>query len=154
MSATNRLALLACPAVLIALVIAYLSRPAGVPQPPPTTPGLEDWDVPRLARNLQEHGLEVRLVPTDGHGGTPRSGYLTTTDKGWGDLNPVAKVCEAIDLWQGTVYCERLCGGERETQIEVWGDCCVRLGPFLLFGDRDLMREIQRLCVCASAQAI
>jgi hypothetical protein len=142
----NRLALVACPAVLIALVVAHVSRPGGVPQPPPTTPGLEDWDVPQLVRHLQDHGLGIRLVPTDTHGGTPRSAYFTTTYKEWRDFNPVAKAREVIGLWEGTVYCEKLHGDERETQIEAWGDCCLRLGPFLLFGDRALMREIQRLC--------
>jgi hypothetical protein len=142
----KRLALFACPALLIALVVAYVRRPPAPPSVPTVLPGMEDWDVPRLAQHLQDSGLEVRLVPTDIRGDASRSAFLTTTDKEWADLNPVLKVPEAINCWEGTVYCEKLSRGERETQIEAWGDTCALVGPFLLFGDRALLREVQRLC--------
>jgi hypothetical protein len=107
-------------------------------------PDLERWDVPRLSEYLCSQGLHFRLVPTN-EGGTPiaDNAYLTTTDKSRLELDDQLKVRECIDAWKGTVYCERVYQpGRRDLQIIVWGDCCLVAGPFIFFGDRDLLDQI------------
>jgi hypothetical protein len=125
----------------ISLAVRSTWRSAG--QEPP---GMEHWDLRQLQQHLQEQGLEVKLVPVENTAVVTNRGYLTTTDKGWEELDPVPKYPEAIDRWQGTVYCERQHGVVLDAQLETWGDCCLWVGPFLLFGDRALMRDVHRLC--------
>jgi hypothetical protein len=145
----NRPALLACalfgPAVLITLAVGEAPNPAETPQEG-ALPGMADWDVQRLARHLQGRGLGIRFVPVDSQGVTTICGFFTTTDKGWRELGALPKAREAIDRWDGTVFCEKLHNDGRAFQIKMWGDCCRQVGPFLLFGDRALMGEIHRLC--------
>jgi hypothetical protein len=150
MGGMNRSSLPACAllgaALLIVLAVAYPPKPGGPAPPPQPLPGLEQWDVFQLAQHLWDRGSSVRILTLDNPGVATNGAFLTTTGKGWADLNDLPKLAEAIDLWEGTVYCEKLHGRERDLQIEQWGDCCLQIGPFLFFGDHALMRKIQRLC--------
>jgi hypothetical protein len=59
-------------------------------------------------------------------------------------LNTEAKVRENIAAWRGAVYCERAPGPvRREEQMRDWGDCCLHIGPFVFFGDREMLAEIR-----------
>jgi hypothetical protein len=72
------------------------------------------------------------------------SALRTTTAKDWREFLALPKSPEAIDLWRGTIYCERLNQpGSRDPQVGLWGECCLVVGPFLFFGDRDLLRRIR-----------
>jgi hypothetical protein len=135
---------LLAPALLTALVAGVALGPAGAPAARP--PDMEDWDVRQLLQHLRDRGLGIRLVPVENTDVVVNRAYFTTTDKGWEDLDPMLKLREAIDRWEGTVYCERQHGEVLDAQMEDWGDCCLCVGPFLLFGDRALLRAIDRLC--------
>jgi hypothetical protein len=150
MGATNRLPLPTCAllgsGLLIVLVVACPQDPPGPASPPKPLSGMERWDVFGLAQHLWDRGSVVRILTVDDQGSATNGAFLTTTGKGWAELNGLPKQAEAIGLWEGTVYCEKLHGGERDEQIEQWGDCCRQVGPFLLFGDRKLMAEVHSLC--------
>jgi hypothetical protein len=114
-------------------------RRVGTPDPS----GLEG-SVLDLADHLGRRGLELRVVPTGR--GRPRdaAAFLTTTDKSWSELNVLPQRVEAIDRWRGTVFCERVVqSGSRDNQVELWGNSCLVAGPFLFFGDRDLLDRIR-----------
>jgi hypothetical protein len=136
---------LAVAALLVVLAVVFTAVHLGE-APPELVPGLEGWDVFGLAEHLWDRGSSVRILTVDDPGVATNGAFLTTTGKGWAELNGLPKQAEAIGLWEGTVYCEKLHGGRRDEQIEQWGDCCRQVGPFLLFGDRALMRKIHRLC--------
>jgi hypothetical protein len=54
------------------------------------------------------------------------------------------KVRERIDAWLGIVYCEKTAEPwQRQEQIGEWGNCCLRIGSFVFFGDRDMLAEIE-----------
>jgi hypothetical protein len=106
--------------------------------------GLEGWSVLDLADHLGRRGLDLRVVPTGR--GRPRdaAAFLTTTDKSWSELNVLPQRVEAIDRWRGTVFCERVVqSAGRDHQVELWGDSCLVAGPFLFFGDRELLDRIR-----------
>jgi hypothetical protein len=51
---------------------------------------------------------------------------------------------EAVDRWRGPVFCERVVqAGSRDLQIEMGGDACLVVDPFVFFGDRDLLARIR-----------
>jgi hypothetical protein len=107
-------------------------------------PDLREADLSRLAELLREHGLDWRLAPGNERGDLRHNGFLTTTDLDWRKLHIIPKAPEQIGRWQGTVYCERLNQpNSRDQQIPMWGDCCVRIGPFVFFGDRAMLAQLR-----------
>jgi hypothetical protein len=107
---------------------------------------LAGWTLPRLAERLGGE-LGLRVVYADRKGQPGNNAYLTSTDKGWGQLHAVPQMPEFIGGWQGTVYCERVPDPRsRDDQVRLGGDCCLRVGPFVFFGDRDLLARI-RACL-------
>jgi hypothetical protein len=107
-------------------------------------PDLQGWDLPRLVGHLQGRGLTFRTVSTDKAGKAVNNVFLTVADKEWIELTGLAKTRESAVLWKGTVFCERISQSTaRDVQMEVWGDLCLRTGPFLFFGDPDLLAKIR-----------
>jgi hypothetical protein len=104
---------------------------------------LDDWDIPQLAAYLNDEGLGLRLVSTQKDGVIHHTAFLTTTDQEWIDLNHLPKTRQKIDRWQGSLYCERSPFGDWSNQTHQWGDCCLVVGPFLLFGDRELLDRVR-----------
>jgi hypothetical protein len=98
-----------------------------------------------MIQYLEERGLGLRAVPTDRNGKTwRRNAFLTRTDQGWDQLSALSKSVGKIDRWRGTVYCERMQQPEeREILSRLWGDCGLIAGPFVFFGDPDLLAEIR-----------
>src|SRR5262245_35867860 len=136
---------LAIPFLLAALLLGSWAWYHTPEQPPAARPDLEHWDVPRLAEYLRSRGLTFRLVPID-QGGTnvADNAYLTTTGETWEELDGLPKIRERIDDWAGTVYCERVNQpGRRDLQIKDWGDCALKVGPFIFFGDRGLLARLR-----------
>lgn len=106
---------------------------------------LDDWDVPRLVAHLNGKGLGLRVVSTlkDG-GGTHRMAFLTTTDQGWEQLSRLSRGGAQTDRWRGTLYCERgPAGGDWDDLKRQWADCCLVVGPFLLYGDCELLGSVR-----------
>jgi len=105
---------------------------------------LADWDIPRLAAYLNRKGLKLRVVSTMNACDSELTAYLTTTDRGWEELNRPLRGRAHIDRWRGTLYCERgPSGGDWADLVRDWGDCCLIVGPFLLFGDRELLGQVR-----------
>ena len=96
---------------------------------------LDDWDVPRLVAYLNGKGLALRAVSTRKGGGGDRTAFLTTTDQGWEELNRLPR---------GPARSAACPGGEDwDDLIRQWGDCCQVVGPFLLYGDRELLGRVR-----------
>jgi hypothetical protein len=105
---------------------------------------LDDWDIPRLVDHLNGKGLGLRLVSTRKDGLLDGDAFLTTTDRDWLDLNELPKVPQLIHRWPGTLYCQRKTGeNDWSDRVAYWGDCCLEAGPFLLFGDRELLARVR-----------
>jgi hypothetical protein len=110
------------------------SQPVGFP---------ERWDCRDLVGHLHASGLQFRAVSTSEHGPDDRSVYLTKTEKTWVELNGMLKAMERRDDWRGTVYCEKTAfPSQQDTRMGLWGDCCLCLGHFILFGDPAMLVEI------------
>jgi hypothetical protein len=107
-------------------------------------PGLRQWDVPDLAEHLRTTGLSVRVLPTGEGAPSADRAYLTTTALNWRELDRLVKLPETLDGWKGVVFCERnLDDLNRASRLHLWGEHCTCAGPFLLFGDPELLEEIR-----------
>jgi hypothetical protein len=54
------------------------------------------------------------------------------------------KLPEHVAVWKGVVYCERNVDDlNRESRLRLWGGRCLCAGPFLFFGDPELLEEIR-----------
>jgi hypothetical protein len=106
---------------------------------------LDDWDLPRMVAYLNGKGLGLRVVSTfKGGGGTDRTAFLTTTGLGWEDLTRLPRGRAQVGRWRGTLFCERgPSGGDWDDLKRQWGDCCMEVGPFLLYGDRELLGRVR-----------
>jgi hypothetical protein len=102
----------------------------------------EQWDCRDVVSHLHANGLDYRVVSTAERGPSDRNLYLTKTAKTWAELNGTPKTTESLDDWRGTVYCESMATPNRQEQIGLWGDCCLRLGKFVFFGDPAMLVEI------------
>jgi hypothetical protein len=116
---------------------------------------------------LNGEGLGLRTVATQKDGVVRQTAFLTTTDKEWLDLNLLPKIQKRIDQWRGTLYCvrdpvgnrpellwlarkypgildgARGAGGNHRSELtHQWGDCCLVAGPFLFYGDRELLGRV------------
>jgi hypothetical protein len=97
-----------------------------------------------LVEHLRAAGLHLRVVPGDRFGTPERRAYLTTTDLTWRDLDLLPKVPERLAAWKGSVYCERnTWPPSRDSLRRQWGEGCRCIGPFLFFGDPDLLGRIE-----------
>jgi hypothetical protein len=105
---------------------------------------LDDWDIPQRVAFLNDEGMALRLVDT-GNAPVGSNAYLTTTNKGWDELNALVKHPDGIEQWQGILYCENAQGLQATWPglIQQWGDCCLVVGPFLFFGDRQLLGRVR-----------
>jgi hypothetical protein len=84
------------------------------------------------------------MRPTAVTGSRRNTAYLSSTDKGWAELAKLFKVREKIADWTGILYVEKR-GADSDWSITValWGDCCLVVGPFVFFGDRELLARVR-----------
>jgi hypothetical protein len=110
----------------------------------PATERMKAWDCHDLVDQLHASGLHYQAMATSENGSWEQNVYLTRSGRKWSDLNTVPKLREHIDAWRGAVYCEKASAPwRREEQLRDWGDCCVYIGPFVFFGDRQMLAEIE-----------
>ncbi len=113
----------------------------------PTEPvnDLSDWQLRRLVEHLRARGLPIRAVSTSQNGPLCDTAYLTLTDQDWLELNHLFRGVKQIGDWRGVLYCERISRpATRAQQARLWGDCCLVVGPFLFYGDRDLRARVRK----------
>jgi hypothetical protein len=106
--------------------------------------GMDGWEVPDLVGYLQGRGLPLHLSPTGLMANTRVNAYLTTTAKPGAELYRLVKDRRAKHRWTGVVYCGRSRHYEvLEGVVESWADCGLRAGPFVFFGDPELLARIR-----------
>jgi hypothetical protein len=133
-----------CAALLLTAVAISSGRLAGKGKWAAAAPKLAAWDIPRLVRYLEGQDPTLRPVASARGLGSDRNVYFTRTDLDFTRLDILLKSPERIESWRGTVYCERMEQPEsREIQANLWGDCCLLWGPFVFFGDPELLAEIR-----------
>ena len=134
-------------AVAAMILLAVSVRKYGIGPVAASRP-IHDWDITELTVHLNRKGVEVQLWAVPQSGPLNHSAYLTSTVKEWRDLNALNKDPRRIQEWRGTLYCERM--GESASQVlEQWGDRCLIVGPFLLYGDAELLERV-RIAFAAS----
>ena len=142
-----RVGRLSLPAVLAAaLLVGWIGLRAGRPAASAVPP--DDWDIPQLVAYLNDAGLGLRVVSALKNGVIDQTAFLTTSSKEWDDLNHLPKDPKQIHRWQGTLYCERgragfLMRDDWSALVRQWGDCCLVVGPFLFYGDRELLDRVR-----------
>jgi hypothetical protein len=147
MSTVTRRAVLAWAVAGLTLLVALLIGNGDLSlrqrKPSPLHAEMQDWDVADLAEHLRGAGLPLRVVPLVGAGDPGERAYLTTTASTAHDLDLLVKSRDRLRDWKGTVYCERPVSEEnRRLRLRHWADCCVEVGPFVLFGDTELLTRI------------
>jgi hypothetical protein len=140
-----------CAALLVSAAAFPFGRWAATGKTTAAVPDMDGWDVPRLNQHLASQGLSLRLVATSESHDASHNAFLTWTGKGRQELSILPKQREWIERWKGTVYCEWLNSpASRELQLDLWDDCGWSVGPFVFFGDRELLAAI-RACLTGNA---
>jgi hypothetical protein len=125
-----------------ALLAVLIRQCLDSPQPSAGPP--DDWSIPQLVAYLNGKGLGLRMVSTRKDGIIDQNAFLTTTDRDWKELNGVPKVQEQMHCWSGTLFCLRKASeSDWPDRVRFWGDCCLEAGPFVLFGDRELLARVE-----------
>jgi hypothetical protein len=107
--------------------------------------GLKHWDIPELARYLDTTGLSFRVIATAQGNSPTDNAYLTTTAMTRQELDYLLKLPEGLSRWKGIVFCERnLDDLNWASRLNLWGDYCLCAGPFVFFGDSELLEEIRQ----------
>ena len=98
-----------------------------------------------LADLLRQSEPSLYVVPMTDH--DPEAGlYLCERPRPRERLQQLRRLPESADRWRGVVYCEwnRRLGEIEEDELGRWGDYGLRIGPFVLFGDPNLLGRIRR----------
>jgi hypothetical protein len=131
------------PALLAGVLLVVCTRQRRLHHPASPVVPLHDWDIPQLVEHLNGAGLELCLLGTGKDGVVDQSAYLTTTPRKWADVNRLFKDATLIEQWEGTLYCERGPLPSWPGLTSLWGDCCLVVGPFLFFGDPQLLGRVR-----------
>lgn len=103
---------------------------------------MDDWNVPRLVAHLRKAGVEVHTMPCQQNDVLDSCVYLSVNQKQWSDVSGLSKSPKRIHEWRGIVYCVRESPDSAENLAAQWGDRCLRIGPFICYGDADLLGRI------------
>lgn len=103
---------------------------------------LNRWDVLQLASYLKEAGLNLRPQSVQEDGRIGQSVYLTSTEKDWQELNGLIKDPKRIHQWRGIVFCTYEGPIAAENLARQWGDQGLLVGPFVFYGDGELLARI------------
>jgi hypothetical protein len=98
--------------------------------------------------HLQERGVHLHVVPAAEDRRLSKGVYLTEDpDATRASMECKMKAVECIHQWRGTVWVGR--AGTWFDVVEAlaeWGEYGCRIGDFMLFGDKLLLRRIQEAC--------
>ena len=130
------------------LLAAALGQRTASPRTPPLP--LNDWDIPQLVDYLHRAGIRLHVAPTAKDGVVQNTAFLTTTERTWYELNRLRKDAKQLDPWQGILYCERLELDEMwRVMADQWGDFGWSAGPFLFYGDPELLARVRAVLLDA-----
>ncbi len=131
-------------ASLAVLLTARLSRPAGEEGSRPPLPDTTAWTMADLHHHLEDRGLHLRAAGTWENGPVLRNAFLTREERPWADLGGLVKDPSRIAGWAGVVYCEQaIFSRAREDALVGWGECGLRAGPFVFFGDPAMLAQLR-----------
>jgi len=124
------------------ILLAFVSRQLGL-DARSSSHSIDDWSIVELADELNRMGVRVQLRSTQQNGTVGQTAFLTFTDKNWRSLNALKKDSRHIHEWRGVLFCERV--GERDAThlTNQWGNHCLAVGPFLFYGDAELLRQVR-----------
>jgi hypothetical protein len=111
--------------------------------PPPTHPELST--LTELADLLSQAAPELRMVTTAKNGNFESGIYLCKESRSREQLRLLPRTSRDVGKWQGVVYCERIGNTLPEWEIQEWDEHAMQIGPFLFFGDTDLLRRIDQI---------
>jgi hypothetical protein len=129
------------PAVLVVPVLLVVAL--GPRRASPATSPLDDWNLTELVAQLNRAGMRLREVPPQKNGPIGNAVYLITTDKEWDDINALTKDRRRIAEWRGVLYCECVKGRNPWFLANQWGEDCLVAGPFLFYGDHQLLAQVR-----------
>jgi hypothetical protein len=96
-----------------------------------------------LALFLRDKFPEARIISTRADGQIDRSFILTIGGSDESALRRLARLADRAGEWHGTVLCEHLVNGETaELFLEQWGEYAFARQPFVFFGDKTLLAQI------------
>jgi hypothetical protein len=79
----------------------------------------------------------------------PESGmWVCARPRSREQLRRLGRYRECADRWEGIVFCERVANQSPIPESFIrdnWGDYGLHVGPFVLFGDPDLLRRIAKV---------
>lgn len=102
-----------------------------------------DWDFSELVEHLNQMGLNVRLRSTQASGTLGQTAFLMVSEKDWRSLNSLKKDNNRIHEWRGVLFCERVGQSDASHLTDQWGDHCLAVGPFLFYGDTELLGQVR-----------
>jgi hypothetical protein len=120
-----------------AVAVTLASRRLRPPALPPRTLG-------ELAERLRRSDPPLYAVPLAEH--SPEDGvFLCDRPRPPEQVQWLPRAPEFARRWRGVVYCERVGTATRipEDLLEGWGEHGLGVGPFVLFGDPDLLERIR-----------
>jgi hypothetical protein len=106
-----------------------------------------DWDAPKLIARLESQGLPLYLLynlPGNDEGGC----YLSTRPITREEASKLALIPGRVEQWRGIVFLFLQKQGIfllLDEEIEAWGECGLRLGRWVLFGDPELLKKIAKM---------
>jgi hypothetical protein len=112
------------------------------PSSPPTSVAMDDWNVPKLVAYLHKAGVELYTSSCQKNDVVDSCAHLSVTQKKWRDVYTLTKSPNRIHEWRGIVYCARESPDTTAHLAAQWGDQCLRIGPFICYGDADLLARI------------
>jgi hypothetical protein len=122
------------------ILLAVASKPRSTDSAPSSP--IDDWSIPELVEHLNQMGVQMQLRSTQADGVVGTTAFLTTGDKDWHALNTLNKDAKRISEWRGILYCERVGNGDTSV-ARLWGDRCLLVGPFLFYGDAELLKRVR-----------
>lgn len=150
MPARNPLPLWIVVSMFLAGVVAVplICRMGTTPATPPAL--TEVRTLTELAEVLSQDASDLQVVPMAKFDSLERGMFLCNDSRSWEQLASVPRTNRDAGKWQGVVYCEYKgvnLSSIPEREIETWGEHGRRIGPFLFFGDPDLLRRIDKLII-------
>jgi hypothetical protein len=108
----------------------------------------EGWTLTDFLEHLDQHGVRLQAIwGARGRGGWEHVYLTTDPDATYRTMQRKLLMVERIDEWHGTVWVGHvLRGSGSDDDLARWGENGCRVGPFILFGDDQLLRQIQDVC--------
>jgi hypothetical protein len=123
-------------------LLALVSRQLGI-HARSSSRSIDHWSLIELADQLNRMGVKVQLRFTQQDGTIGQTAFLTVTDKNWRSLNALKKDSKHIQEWRGVLFCERVGECDVTHLTTQWGNHCLEVGPFLFYGDAELLRQVR-----------